>query len=200
MRPPVPVGRTSVQFVHSGNQYPVSQHVSHQIPVNQPITQILHTQPVSHQIPVHQPITQIPLTQPVHAVQNTNTNLGASGIRGSRVNFGQPVQIVQPVVHNTQFQTVRPSTVFVKQPEAQRVIQQIVRLPEGQIEVFPQNQTSQQQVFQPPVAEGLVFRKPEISKCPPMLPPGVLPGQPQVININNNSQPPNPPAPNASNQ
>jgi hypothetical protein len=44
---------------------------------------------------------------------------------------------------------VRPSTLFVKQPEAQRVIQQVVRTPEGQVQVFPQNQASQQQVFQP---------------------------------------------------
>jgi hypothetical protein len=73
------------------------------------------------------------------------------------------------------------------------MIQQIVRLPEGQVEVYPQNQTFQQQVYQP-VAEGLVFRKPEISKFPPILSPGVIPPG-QAVNINN-GLPPSHPAPN----
>jgi hypothetical protein len=143
---------SSVQFGQPFNQIHAGQ------PVGQPVTQIPFNQPIG-QIPFNQPIGQIPVSQPVQVVQNST--LGASGIRGSRVNFVPQVQIGQPVVQGSQvqigqsvvqgghFQTVRPSTLFVKQPEAQRVIQQVVRTPEGQVQVFPQNQTSQQQVFQP---------------------------------------------------
>lgn len=138
-----PPRTSSVQFGQPFSQINVGQSLG------QPVTQI----------PFNQPISQIPVSQPVQVVQNST--LGASGIRGSRVNFvpqvqiGQPVvqgshvQIGQPVVQGGHFQTVRPSTLFVKQPEAQRVIQQVVRTPEGQVQVFPQNQASQQQVFQP---------------------------------------------------
>ena len=93
MRQSVPVGRTSVQFIHSGNQFPLTQSIN--------------------QIPITQPISQVPVSQAVQVVQNHP--LGASGIRESRVNLGAGVQIGQTVVQNTQFQTVRPSTVFVKQ-------------------------------------------------------------------------------------
>lgn len=88
------------------------QHVN-QVPVNQYITQTSVNQHIN-QLPINQQINSIPLSQIVQTVQNST--LGASGIRASRVNFVPPVQVGQPTVQNGQFQTVRPSTVFVKQP------------------------------------------------------------------------------------
>lgn len=71
------------------------------------------------------------------------------------------------------------------QPEAQRVIQQVFRTPEGQVQVLPQNQASQQQVFQT-VAKDLVFRQPEISKCQPFLPSTVIQGPTHFASFNGN--------------
>jgi len=119
--------------------YPANQVGQVATSVVQPV--VFPARPVQN-VQVNQAFQPLPsqfVQQP--QVNQSQVPLGASGIRGSRVNFTQaPLTVVQQpaqVEHRflqSQVQTVRPLQAnFIKQPEPQRVIEQIVRTPQGSV-------------------------------------------------------------------